>query len=189
MPSLGKAILLSYILHWLEIFLCVMVLGWSAKKDNSAYKRNIFSRINKSVKRLIYNIVILFVVQRCNVTALTSSHIIPSHQRSWSVSQPSESGAYLYCVMCFQGNRYEQEKLLKQSHTLYVGNLSFYTTEEQVGSFSSIWRPNNCHYILQGCFYFACVFILLWPVILIPRPRCPFDSSSHRSLTFVFLFL
>ncbi|GAA6230291.1 nuclear cap-binding protein subunit 2 [Lates japonicus] len=32
----------------------------------------------------------------------------------------------------FKGNRYEQEKLLKQSHTLYVGNLSFYTTEEQV---------------------------------------------------------
>uniref|UniRef100_A0A9J8ALU7 Nuclear cap-binding protein subunit 2 n=1 Tax=Cyprinus carpio carpio TaxID=630221 RepID=A0A9J8ALU7_CYPCA len=31
-----------------------------------------------------------------------------------------------------QGNRYEQEKLLKQSCTLYVGNLSFYTTEEQV---------------------------------------------------------
>uniref|UniRef100_A0A8C2G3B7 Nuclear cap-binding protein subunit 2 n=1 Tax=Cyprinus carpio TaxID=7962 RepID=A0A8C2G3B7_CYPCA len=32
----------------------------------------------------------------------------------------------------FKGNRYEQEKLLKQSCTLYVGNLSFYTTEEQV---------------------------------------------------------
>uniref|UniRef100_A0A8D3DP84 Nuclear cap-binding protein subunit 2 n=1 Tax=Scophthalmus maximus TaxID=52904 RepID=A0A8D3DP84_SCOMX len=32
----------------------------------------------------------------------------------------------------FRGYRYEQEKLLKQSHTLYVGNLSFYTTEEQV---------------------------------------------------------
>ncbi|KAM7388160.1 hypothetical protein PAMP_024358 [Pampus punctatissimus] len=32
----------------------------------------------------------------------------------------------------FKGNRYEQEKLLKASHTLYVGNLSFYTTEEQV---------------------------------------------------------
>lgn len=31
-----------------------------------------------------------------------------------------------------QGNRYEQEKLLKQANTLYVGNLSFYTTEEQV---------------------------------------------------------
>ncbi|CAB1323825.1 unnamed protein product [Coregonus sp. 'balchen'] len=30
------------------------------------------------------------------------------------------------------GNRYEQEKLLKQANTLYVGNLSFYTTEEQV---------------------------------------------------------
>lgn len=36
-------------------------------------------------------------------------------------------------VFVFQGNRYEQEKLLKQSNTLYVGNLSFYTTEEQVG--------------------------------------------------------
>uniref|UniRef100_A0A4W5RGL9 Nuclear cap-binding protein subunit 2 n=1 Tax=Hucho hucho TaxID=62062 RepID=A0A4W5RGL9_9TELE len=32
----------------------------------------------------------------------------------------------------FKGNRYEQEKLLKQANTLYVGNLSFYTTEEQV---------------------------------------------------------
>lgn len=32
----------------------------------------------------------------------------------------------------FQGNRHDQEKLLKQSTTLYVGNLSFYTTEEQV---------------------------------------------------------
>ncbi|KAK2869187.1 hypothetical protein Q7C36_001058 [Tachysurus vachellii] len=32
----------------------------------------------------------------------------------------------------FKGNRHEQEKLLKQSCTLYVGNLSFYTTEEQV---------------------------------------------------------
>ncbi|XP_028824966.1 nuclear cap-binding protein subunit 2 isoform X2 [Denticeps clupeoides] len=32
----------------------------------------------------------------------------------------------------FKGNRVDQEKLLKQSCTLYVGNLSFYTTEEQV---------------------------------------------------------
>lgn len=35
-------------------------------------------------------------------------------------------------LLLSQGNRYEQEKLLKQSNTLYVGNLSFYTTEEQV---------------------------------------------------------
>uniref|UniRef100_A0AAQ4S3N5 Nuclear cap-binding protein subunit 2 n=1 Tax=Gasterosteus aculeatus aculeatus TaxID=481459 RepID=A0AAQ4S3N5_GASAC len=34
--------------------------------------------------------------------------------------------------LCLQGNRYDQEKLLKQSHTLYVGNLSFYSTEDQV---------------------------------------------------------
>ncbi|XP_021018760.1 nuclear cap-binding protein subunit 2-like isoform X1 [Mus caroli] len=31
----------------------------------------------------------------------------------------------------FQGDNEEQEKLLKKSCTLYVGNLSFYTTEEQ----------------------------------------------------------
>ncbi|KAH1165378.1 hypothetical protein KIL84_022937 [Mauremys mutica] len=32
----------------------------------------------------------------------------------------------------FRGNRYDQERLLKKSCTLYVGNLSFYTTEEQI---------------------------------------------------------
>uniref|UniRef100_F6WBD9 Nuclear cap-binding protein subunit 2 n=1 Tax=Equus caballus TaxID=9796 RepID=F6WBD9_HORSE len=33
---------------------------------------------------------------------------------------------------CRQGDNEEQEKLLKKSCTLYVGNLSFYTTEEQI---------------------------------------------------------
>ncbi|XP_035876380.1 nuclear cap-binding protein subunit 2-like [Phyllostomus discolor] len=32
----------------------------------------------------------------------------------------------------FQGDNKEEEKLLKKSCTLYVGNLSFYTTEEQI---------------------------------------------------------
>ncbi|XP_059019036.1 nuclear cap-binding protein subunit 2 isoform X1 [Mustela lutreola] len=32
----------------------------------------------------------------------------------------------------FRGDNEEQEKLLKKSCTLYVGNLSFYTTEEQI---------------------------------------------------------
>lgn len=31
-----------------------------------------------------------------------------------------------------QGSREEQEKLLSESTTLYVGNLSFFTTEEQL---------------------------------------------------------
>ena len=36
-------------------------------------------------------------------------------------------------IMLFlQGSRSEQEKLLKASSTLYIGNLSFYTTEEQI---------------------------------------------------------
>ena len=32
----------------------------------------------------------------------------------------------------FKGTRTDQEKLLQQSCTLYVGNMSFYTTEEQL---------------------------------------------------------
>ena len=32
----------------------------------------------------------------------------------------------------FQGSRHEQEYLLSISCTLYVGNMSFYTTEEQL---------------------------------------------------------
>lgn len=31
-----------------------------------------------------------------------------------------------------QGSRNEQERLLKDTATLYVGNMSFYTTEEQI---------------------------------------------------------
>lgn len=38
-----------------------------------------------------------------------------------------------FCLsLKFQGDNEEQEKLLKKSCTLYVGNLSFYTTEEQI---------------------------------------------------------
>uniref|UniRef100_A0AC11AQA4 Nuclear cap binding protein subunit 2 n=1 Tax=Ovis aries TaxID=9940 RepID=A0AC11AQA4_SHEEP len=35
-------------------------------------------------------------------------------------------------LQIFKGDNEEQEKLLKKSCTLYVGNLSFYTTEEQI---------------------------------------------------------
>ncbi|XP_077294144.1 cap binding protein 20 [Arctopsyche grandis] len=32
----------------------------------------------------------------------------------------------------FKGSRTEQERLLKDTTTMYIGNLSFYTTEEQI---------------------------------------------------------
>lgn len=32
----------------------------------------------------------------------------------------------------YKGTRYDQEKQLKQTATLYVGNLAFFTTEEQI---------------------------------------------------------
>ncbi len=57
--------------------------------------------------------------------------------------------AHVQCLLCFQGNRYDQEKLLKQSHTLYVGNLSFYTTEEQVG---------YCPYYYGYYYYYYCYY-------------------------------
>ncbi|XP_010212657.1 PREDICTED: nuclear cap-binding protein subunit 2-like [Tinamus guttatus] len=38
----------------------------------------------------------------------------------------------LWAALCPQGSRQLQEKSLKISSTLYVGNLSFYTTEEQI---------------------------------------------------------
>lgn len=71
-----------------------------------------------------------------------------------------------YVSFCLQGNRYDQEKLLTQSNTLYVGNLSFYTTEEQVG----------CHayhaYTLQEVVVTACLWHIV-PIHLHP-------SSSNR---------
>ena len=35
-------------------------------------------------------------------------------------------------LIFFKGSRGEQERLLRTSTTLYIGNLSFYTTEEQI---------------------------------------------------------
>ena len=39
---------------------------------------------------------------------------------------------FVYVHYILQGNRSEQERLLLLSTTLYVGNLSYYTTEEQI---------------------------------------------------------
>lgn len=66
------------------------------------------------------------------------------HLRVWRVRQslPSEalwvpipgaaSNTCSVCPVLSQGGGYLQEKALKNSCTLYVGNLSFYTTEEQI---------------------------------------------------------
>ena len=51
----------------------------------------------------------------------------------------------------FNGNQEEFEDCLKKSTTLYVGNLSFYTTEEQIfevlldPSSHQSFRPHTCH--------------------------------------------
>ena len=52
------------------------------------------------------------------------------------------------CGLYFQGSRTEQEKLLLTSATLYIGNLSFYTTEEQIHELFS--RCGDIKRIIMG---------------------------------------
>ncbi|KAM7361748.1 cap binding protein 20 isoform 1-T2 [Cochliomyia hominivorax] len=48
----------------------------------------------------------------------------------------------------FKGSRSEQERSLRESSTLYVGNLSFYTTEEQIHELFS--RCGEVRRIIMG---------------------------------------
>ncbi|TMW53067.1 hypothetical protein DOY81_001795 [Sarcophaga bullata] len=48
----------------------------------------------------------------------------------------------------FKGSRSEQERSLRESTTLYVGNLSFYTTEEQIHELFS--RCGEVRRIIMG---------------------------------------
>lgn len=59
----------------------------------------------------------------------------------------------------FKGTRYEQEKLLKQSATLYVGNLAFYTTEEQIYELFS--RCGEIRRIVMGLDKYKKVFMMI----------------------------
>jgi nuclear cap-binding protein subunit 2 len=48
----------------------------------------------------------------------------------------------------FKGTRYDQEKMLKGTSTLYVGNLAFFTTEEQIHELFS--RCGDVRRIVMG---------------------------------------
>ncbi|MCL4166246.1 UNVERIFIED_CONTAM: hypothetical protein GTU68_020292 [Idotea baltica] len=48
----------------------------------------------------------------------------------------------------FKGSRVDQDKKLKNSSTLYVGNLSFYTTEEQI--YESFGRAGDIKKVVIG---------------------------------------
>lgn len=58
----------------------------------------------------------------------------------------------------YKGTRYEQEKQLKQSATLYVGNLAFYTTEEQIYELFS--RCGEIRRIVMGLDKYKKVFMI-----------------------------
>lgn len=59
----------------------------------------------------------------------------------------------------YKGTRYEQEKQLKQSATLYVGNLAFYTTEEQIYELFS--RCGEIRRIVMGLDKYKKVFMII----------------------------
>lgn len=48
----------------------------------------------------------------------------------------------------YKGTRYDQEKSLRTTSTLYVGNLAFYTTEEQIHELFS--RCGDVRRIVMG---------------------------------------
>ena len=55
---------------------------------------------------------------------------------------------FLFCRFIFQGTRNELERMLETSCTLYIGNLSFYTTEEQIYELFS--RAGDLKRIVMG---------------------------------------
>ncbi|XP_075858825.1 nuclear cap-binding protein subunit 2 isoform X2 [Microcebus murinus] len=67
-----------------------------------------------------------YVESEGNWTSITYGVVNDKGRTLGKVPVGAEHGSTL------QGDNEEQEKLLKKSCTLYVGNLSFYTTEEQI---------------------------------------------------------
>ena len=55
---------------------------------------------------------------------------------------------FILCSRLLQGTRDELESKLERSSTLYVGNLSFYTTEEQIQELFS--RAGDLKRIIMG---------------------------------------
>ncbi|XP_075930526.1 nuclear cap-binding protein subunit 2-like [Petromyzon marinus] len=64
--------------------------------------------------------------------ASASSSSSSSLPRLATLESDSYAEVTQYRDQHFKGSRTEQEELLRRSCTLYVGNLSFYTTEEQI---------------------------------------------------------
>ncbi|XP_064615018.1 nuclear cap-binding protein subunit 2-like [Liolophura sinensis] len=68
--------------------------------------------------------------------------VLPLHTETTSVMLSS------YRDQHFKGSRTDQERLLQQTSTLYVGNMSFYTTEEQIHELFS--RAGDVKRIVMG---------------------------------------
>ncbi|XP_037960943.1 nuclear cap-binding protein subunit 2-like [Teleopsis dalmanni] len=71
-------------------------------------------------------------VKLTKLTKLTWFYLIQENI-SLSINMPKSSECFSkYRDQQFMGSRAEQERALRESKTLYVGNLSFYTTEGQI---------------------------------------------------------
>ncbi|KAF6385190.1 nuclear cap binding protein subunit 2 [Rhinolophus ferrumequinum] len=82
----------------------------------------------------------------------------------------------------FWGDIEEQEKLLKKSCTLYVGNLSFYTTEEQIYELFS--KSGDIKKIIMGLDKMkktACGFCFVeYPPYILFKSRCRKCHAVHK---------
>lgn len=93
----------------------------------------------------------------------------------------------LRAPFCPQGSRQLQEKSLKISSTLYVGNLSFYTTEEQIQELFS--KCGDVKRIVMGLDKikktpcgFCFVEYPFWFLAVSPHGVATFSSSLHSKL-------
>lgn len=86
-------------------------------------------------------------IRRVKVKELSSTRFEDARANMEYFGQSSISLS-AYRDQKFKGTKTEQERLLAQSSTLYIGNLSFYTTEEQIHELFS--RAGDVKRIIMG---------------------------------------
>lgn len=108
---------------------------------------------------------------------------------AWRRKQGGRRAHPAACSLCPQGSRQLQEKSLKISSTLYVGNLSFYTTEEQIQELFS--KCGDVKRIVMGldkikktpCGFCFVEYPFWFPATVSPFVVATFSSYLHSKLS------
>lgn len=80
----------------------------------------------------------------------------------------------------FPGTQEDFEKCLGESTTLYLGNLSFYTTEEQIYEVPS--GPLHFYFLVSGVQPIACAFAFIVKIGIEPTGFCCARSSHEQAI-------